>query len=86
MLGASNVWCTGGGWCRRADDGLEVVDAERVGVQPAVPADDVEGMVGVRVAGQLVALAHEDVDPLAVGHAAARSGPAGRARSTGRTR
>ena len=49
-----------------ADDRCEVVDAQRPRVDVAVPADDVEGMLAVHVAGEPGARAHEHLDVLAV--------------------
>jgi hypothetical protein len=40
-------------------DRFEIVDGQLVGIEAAVPTHDVEGMVGVGVVGQPVALAHQ---------------------------
>ena len=58
------------------DDRLEVVDRERVRVEAAVPADDVEGMVRVGVAGQTAAVAHDNVRLAATVDGGGGPGPA----------
>ena len=80
--GPAKVWCTGGGWWMAPDDGLEVVDGERVRVEAPVPAHDVERVLGVDEAGEAGPVADEDGHVGAVDHAAARPGPAGPARRT----
>ena len=59
-FGPWNVWCAGGGWCSRPALGSKSRDVERVRVDVAVPADDVERVVVEDVV--LVAAAHAHLE------------------------